>query len=107
VIQPTHVASAAVWAFAIIIAVNQLGIGATLVNTWLMRTVGALALGIGLAFGLGGKETAGKIEGWYAKGKEAAPKVAVAGDAAKQQGQEMKEQAKREAQQIQTGPRGA
>ena len=90
-------ASAFVWAFAIIIAVNQLGIGATLVNTLFMATVGALALAIGLAFGLGGKETAGKmVAEWYDKGKEAAPKVAAAGDAAKQQGQEMKEQAQRE-----------
>jgi hypothetical protein len=100
------IASAGVWAFAIIIAVNQLGIGATLINTLLMGTVGALALAIGLAFGLGGKETAGKIvEDWYAKGKAAAPRVALAGDAAKQQGQEMKEHAKREAQQIHSGPR--
>ena len=91
------IASVAVWAFAIIIAVNQLGIGATLVNTLFMATVGALALALGLAFGLGGKETAGKmVQEWYDKGKEAAPKLAAAGDAAKQQGQEMKEQAQRD-----------
>ena len=92
------IASAAVWAFAIIIAVNQLGIGAALVNTLFMATVGALALAIGLAFGLGAKDTAGKIvEGWYEKGKEAAPKLAAAADAGKEQAQEMKEQAKHEA----------
>ena len=96
------IASAGVWAFAIIIAVNQLGIGATFVNTLFIATVGALALALGLAFGLGAKNTAGKIvEGWYAKGKEAAPKLAGAvADAGKQQAQEMKEQAKRETEKM-------
>lgn len=102
------IASVGVWGFAIIIAVNQLGIGATLVNTLFMATVGALALAIGLAFGLGGKETASKmVAEWYSKGKEAAPKVAAVGEAAKQQGQQMKEQAQREAQQIRSAPRPA
>lgn len=46
----------------------------------------ALALAIGLAFWLGGKETAGKMVGeWYSKGIQAAPKVAAANDAAKLQ----------------------
>ena len=95
------IASAGVWAFAIIIAVNQLGIGATLVNTLFMGTVGALALALGLAFGLGAKDTAGKIvQGWYDKAQEAAPKLADAGEAGKQQAQEMKEQAKREAERM-------
>src|SRR4030095_9731567 len=92
------IASVGVWAFAIIVAVNQLGIGATLVNTLFMGTVGALALAVGLAFGLGAKDTAGKVVAqWYAKGKEAAPRVAGAAEAGKQQAQQMKEQAKREA----------
>lgn len=95
------IASVGVWAFAIIIAVNQLGIGVTLVNTLFMATVGALALAIGLAFGLGGKETAGKmVEDWYNKGKEMAPQAEAIGEAAKQQGLEMKAQAQREVQQI-------
>jgi hypothetical protein len=92
------IASVGVWAFAIIIAVNQLGVGATLVNTLFMATVGALALALGLAFGLGGKEAAGKVvDEWYRKGKEAAPRLASAADAGKQQAQQMKQQAKREA----------
>ena len=100
------IASAAVWAFTIIIAVNQLDIGATLVNTLFMATVGALALAIGLAFGLGAKDTAGKIvEGWYAKGKEAAPKLAAAADAGKQQAQEMKQQAESEAEKMRSEER--
>lgn len=64
-------ASAVVWAFAIVVAVNQLGIATELVNTLFMAVVGALALGAGLAFGLGGRETAGEIlRKWYIKAQE-------------------------------------
>ena len=49
------VARVAVWGFAIVIAVNQIGIATTLVNTLFMGMVGALALALGLAFGLGGR----------------------------------------------------
>ena len=78
-----NVARGAVWAFAIVIAVNQLGIATTLVNTLFMATVGAAALAIGLAFGLGGRETAAKIvAGWYERGQQAAPRLAQAAEAA-------------------------
>jgi mechanosensitive ion channel-like protein len=71
----------AVWAFAIVVAVNQLGIATTLINTLFMATVGAVALALGLAFGLGGRETAAQIvRGWYASGQQAAPKVTQAAD---------------------------
>jgi hypothetical protein len=64
-------ASAVVWAFAVVVAVNQLGIATELVNTLFMAVVGALALGIGLAFGLGGRETAAEIlHKWYVKAQE-------------------------------------
>lgn len=97
------IASVAIWAFAIIVAVNQLGVGATVVNTLFMGTVGALALALGLAFGLGGKDTAGKVvSDWYGKAKAAAPKVAAAADAGAQQAQQMKEQASREAGRLRT-----
>lgn len=60
-----------VWAFAIVVAVNQIGIATELVDILFMAVVGALALGLGLAFGLGGRETAGEIlRKWYAKGQE-------------------------------------
>ena len=73
----------AVWGFGIIIAVNQIGIAQTLVNTLFFGLVGALALALGLAFGLGGRETAGEIvQGWYHQGQEAAPKLARAIDEA-------------------------
>jgi small-conductance mechanosensitive channel len=54
-------ATVVVWAFAIVVAVNQLGIATELVNTLFMAIVGALALALGLAFGLGGRETAAEI----------------------------------------------
>jgi len=85
------IASIAVWAFAIVIAVNQIGIATTLVNTLFTGFVAALALAAGLAFGLGGRETAGQIvQHWYQKGQEAAPKMAQAADAAGQQTQTIK-----------------
>jgi len=60
------IARVAVWALAIVIAVNQIGIATTIVNTLFMATVGAVAVAFALAFGLGGRETAGEIvRGWY------------------------------------------
>jgi hypothetical protein len=80
-----NVARVAIWAFAIVIAVNQLGIATALVNTLFMATVGAVALALGLAFGLGGRETAGQIvAGWYRRSQEAAPKLVQAADTAQQ-----------------------
>jgi hypothetical protein len=85
------IARVAVWAFAIVIAVNQIGVAATLVNTLFMAVVGALALALGLAFGLGGRETAAEIvRGWYARGQQAAPRMAQAADAAQQQMSELR-----------------
>ena len=82
------IARVAVWAFAIVVAVNQIGVATELVNTLFMATVGALALALGLAFGLGGRETAAQIvRGWYERGQQAAPKMAQAAQAAQQQAQ--------------------
>lgn len=84
--NPDFVATAArvaVWGFGIIVAVNQIGVAETLVNTLFMGFVGALALALGLSFGLGGRETAGEIvRDWYQRGKENAPKIAQATDIA-------------------------
>jgi hypothetical protein len=99
------IANVAVWAFTIIVVVNQIGVGVALVNTLFMGTVGALALAIGLAFGLGGRETAAKIvEDWYAKGKRAAPEITAVGEAAKQQGQQIKEEVQHDTQRIRSSP---
>ena len=81
-----NIARLAVWAFAIVVAVNQIGIATTLINTLFMAVVGALALALGLAFGLGGRETAGMIvRGWYERGQQAAPKMQQAADSMQRQ----------------------
>lgn len=78
------VAKVAVWAFAIVIAVNQIGVAATLVNTLLMAAAGALALALGLAFGLGGREIAAQTLGDLKKSAQAAkPRLEQAAQAAK------------------------
>ena len=51
----------AVWAFAVVVAVSQLGIATTLINTLLIGVVGAVALAVGLAFGLGGRDRAAQL----------------------------------------------
>lgn len=67
------VATTLVWAFAIVVAVHQIGIATELVNTLFMAVVGAVALALGLAFGLGGRETAARIvQRWYGQGESLA-----------------------------------
>lgn len=76
------VASTIVWAFAIVVAVNQIGIATALVNTLFMAVVGAIALALGLAFGLGGKDTAGEIvRSWYETSRENKSKLVQAASA--------------------------
>lgn len=80
------VAKVAVWSFAIIVAVNQLGIATTLINTLLIGVVGALALASGLAFGLGGRDRAARLLDTVGRKAEAAgPKLERAATAAKEQ----------------------
>lgn len=75
------IAKTAVWIFTLVIAVNQLGIAVTLINTLFMGFVGAISLALGLAFGLGGKDTAAKIVSkWYGQSDEAADKLTRAAD---------------------------
>jgi hypothetical protein len=70
------IARVAVWAFGIVVAVNQIGVAQELVNTLFMGFVGALALAAGLAFGLGGRDTAGQIvQNWYNRGRANRPKI--------------------------------
>jgi hypothetical protein len=89
-----HIARFAVWAFGIVVAVNQVGVATTLVNTLFMGVVGALALGFGLAFGLGGRDTAARIVGeWYESGRAAAPQVRRAAEAGKDQLESASEEA--------------
>jgi hypothetical protein len=67
-----NIARGAVLAFTILVAINQLGVAQDLVRTLFMGVVGALALAVGLAFGLGGRDTAAEIvRDWYAQGQRA------------------------------------
>lgn len=50
-----------VWVFAIVAALQQLGIAVVLLQTLVTGFVAMLALALGLAFGLGGKDAAGSI----------------------------------------------
>ena len=50
-----------IWIFAILVALSQLGIAVGFVQTIFTGLVVALSLGLGLAFGLGGQEAAGRI----------------------------------------------
>ena len=52
------VARWAIWIFALLAALLQLGIAQALVQTFLTGLIAALALAFGLSFGLGGKEVA-------------------------------------------------
>ena len=71
----SNVARTAVWAFAIVIAVNQLGIASNLINTLFTGLVGALALAGGLAFGLGGRDLAQRsLDNWYQQAQDAKPR---------------------------------
>jgi Mechanosensitive ion channel, conserved TM helix len=71
-----RIAEIAIVAFAVIIAVNQIGIAANLVDTLFIGVVAALALAFGLAFGLGGREVAGKLtQDWYAQMQSTAARV--------------------------------
>lgn len=83
-----NAARAAVWVFAIIVAVNQIGIAQELVNTLFMGAVALAVLALGLSFGLGGREVAGKLlQRWYEEGPEKSQQIVQAGEAAAQQAQ--------------------
>lgn len=63
-----RVANWLVMGFGVIVAISQLGIATVFVNTLFVALVGALALAVGLAFGLGARETAAQIvRDWYGK----------------------------------------
>ena len=55
-----YVAKYAILAFAFFMALDQLGIAASIINSAFILILGGLALAFGLAFGLGGKEHAAR-----------------------------------------------
>ena len=77
-----NIAYGAVWVFGVVVAVNQVGIAETLMNTLFMGFIGAVAIALGLSFGLGARETAGEIvREWYQSAKESKANFAAAGEA--------------------------
>jgi hypothetical protein len=73
----------AVWGFAIVVAVNQLGIATTLINTLLIGIVGAFSIAFGLAFGLGGRDRAAQmLDTMGRNAQQAGPKLQRAAEAA-------------------------
>lgn len=71
-----NIARYAILYVAVIAALGQIGIAETVINTIFIGTVAALALGIGLAFGLGGRETASRIwENTYNSAQQNLPKL--------------------------------
>jgi len=64
-----RIASVAVGALALFAALSQLGIAPVIVNTIFIGMVGAFALAVGLAFGLGGRGVAADItQRWSERG---------------------------------------
>ncbi len=71
-----RVVEIAIIVFAVLIAVNQVGIAADLIQTLFTGIVAAFAIAFGLAFGMGGRGVAEKMtEGWYSASKETARKI--------------------------------
>lgn len=75
----------AILAFAVLVAINQLGIATNLINTLFIGVVAAIALAFGLAFGLGGRDVASEItRQWYESTRQTAQRVRErAGEAAR------------------------
>lgn len=84
----------AVWGFTIVVALNQLGIATTLINTLMIGLVGGFSIAFGLAFGLGGKDRAAQLIDTVGRNAErAGPKLERAANAAGRQAQGMAQQA--------------
>jgi hypothetical protein len=63
---------------AVVAALDQLMIAATVVNTLFIALVASVALAFALAFGLGARDVAGDIaRSWYESGRTAASRVAA------------------------------
>jgi Conserved TM helix len=96
------VTSVAVWGFTIVVAINQLGIATTLINTLLIGLVGALALAFGLAFGLGGRDRAAQVlESMGRQVERSGPRLERAAQAARSQAQGMAQEVQGTMQQAQ------
>jgi len=57
----------AIWIFAFIIALSELGIATAFMQIMFTGLIAALAIALGLSFGLGGKEAAGRAVEKFSK----------------------------------------
>ena len=63
-------------AIAVFMALDQLEIASNIVVITYASLMGALGLGLALAFGLGGRDVAAEVlQGAYVRGKQAVPEV--------------------------------
>lgn len=86
-----NVARYAILYVAVIAALGQIGIAATVINTIFIGTIAALALAIGLAFGLGGRDVASQIwQNTYQSAQQNLPKL---GSGMQRQAQQTKQRA--------------
>jgi hypothetical protein len=84
---------------AFFMVLEQLNIAPEIVRIAFAATMGALALGLALAFGLGGREVAGRmLEDAYQKGRENKEQVKEDMRIAKERGEERAEEAKTQVQ---------
>jgi len=71
-----RIAEIAIVAFAVLVAINQLGIAADLINILFIGVVAAVSLAFGLAFGLGGRDVAAQLtQEWYTQMQSTAARV--------------------------------
>ena len=76
-----RIAEIAIVAFAVLVAINQLGIAADL-NILFIGLVASISLAFGLAFGMGGRDVAARItQDWYEGMSSATEKVMEAANA--------------------------
>jgi len=79
-------ARSAVLVFAALIALDQLQIAPTIINTLWTALIGSVAVAAALAFGLGGQGVARQmVEAWYAKRGEVADKAGRLASAAQRE----------------------
>ncbi len=71
-----RLAFGAVLAFAIVAAINELNVAPIVVNTLYIGLVAAISLALGLAFGLGGRDTAARLtERWAGSAESARSRI--------------------------------
>jgi hypothetical protein len=94
----SNIARYAILYVAVIAALGQIGIAATVINTLFIGTIAALALALGLAFGLGGRDVAARMwENGYNSAQSNLPRLS---QGMRQRSQQARLQAQQAAQQY-------